>query len=104
MASLCLTTHVYCHVMTFNFRVFPTAEWTRCTVVVKVVEYRVCLSAQSSDNHLCLSVCLYVCSVEGVAGAMFTGSLTTNAVDGILSTCNSTISAFIHLTIQLMIK
>ena len=39
---------------------------------------------------MCTSVCLSVCSVEGAAGAMFTGSLSTNAVDGILSTYNST--------------
>ena len=31
-----------------------------------------------------------MCRVEGAAGAMFTGSLSTNAVDGILSTYNST--------------
>ena len=56
-----------------------------------------------TTTYVCLSVCLCVCNVEDVAGALFTGSLTTNAVDGILSTCNSTISAFFHLTIQLQV-
>ena len=50
-----------------------------------------------TTTYVYLSVCLSVCSVEDVAGAMFTGSLTTNVVDGILSTCNSTISAFFIL-------